>query len=65
MREVVLWSEGGVGMVCCSFFFLKQKTAYGVCSRDWSSDVGSSGGGRERGREERERGREEGKKEGG
>ena len=25
-----------------SFFFLKQKTAYGVCGRDWGSDVCSS-----------------------
>src|SRR3546814_7702076 len=27
-------------MTC--FFFFKQKTAYGVCSSDWSSDVCSS-----------------------
>ena len=27
--------------VCC-FFFFKQKTAYEVCGRDWSSDVCSS-----------------------
>ena len=38
------------------FFFFKQKTAYEMCGRDWSSDVCSSDlregeGGRERGRE--------------
>ena len=27
--------------VCC-FFFFKQKTAYEMCGRDWSSDVCSS-----------------------
>ena len=25
-----------------SFFFFKQKTAYEMCGRDWSSDVCSS-----------------------
>ena len=36
------------------FFFFKQKTAYEMCGRDWSSDVCSSdleGGRRERVRE--------------
>ena len=28
--------------VCCFFFFFKQKTAYEMCGRDWSSDVCSS-----------------------
>ena len=28
--------------VCCFFFFFKQKTAYEIVSRDWSSDVCSS-----------------------
>ena len=27
---------------CCFFFFFKQKTAYEMCGRDWSSDVCSS-----------------------
>ena len=27
---------------CVVFFFFKQKTAYEVCGRDWSSDVCSS-----------------------
>ena len=27
---------------CCVFFFFKQKTAYEIVSRDWSSDVCSS-----------------------
>ena len=27
---------------CCVFFFFKQKTAYELCGRDWSSDVCSS-----------------------
>ena len=26
----------------CLFFFFKQKTAYEMCGRDWSSDVCSS-----------------------
>ena len=26
----------------CRFFFFKQKTAYEMCGRDWSSDVCSS-----------------------
>ena len=33
-------------VVCCGvvffFFFFKQKTAYEMCGRDWSSDVCSS-----------------------
>ena len=32
---------GGWGGVCV-FFFFKQKTAYEMCGRDWSSDVCSS-----------------------
>ena len=28
--------------VCLLFFFFKQKTAYEMCGRDWSSDVCSS-----------------------
>ena len=28
--------------VCVFFFFFKQKTAYEIVSRDWSSDVCSS-----------------------
>ena len=31
---------GGCGVVF--FFFFKQKTAYEMCGRDWSSDVCSS-----------------------
>ena len=31
---------GGGGGGC--FFFFKQKTAYEMCGRDWSSDVCSS-----------------------
>ena len=31
-------SSGGL----CFFFFFKQKTAYEMCGRDWSSDVCSS-----------------------
>ena len=27
---------------CLEIFFFKQKTAYEVCGRDWSSDVCSS-----------------------
>ena len=33
---------GGVGGVGWWFFFFKQKTAYEIVSRDWSSDVCSS-----------------------
>ena len=29
-------------IVVCFFFFFKQKTAYEIVSRDWSSDVCSS-----------------------
>ena len=29
-------------IVCFFFFFFKQKTAYEIVSRDWSSDVCSS-----------------------
>ena len=32
----------GVMMLLCVFFFFKQKTAYEIVSRDWSSDVCSS-----------------------
>ena len=37
----------GVSIVCklfvfVFFFFFKQKTAYEMCGRDWSSDVCSS-----------------------
>ena len=51
---VMLWymreaCDDGVvnGRLCCScgyyfFFFFKQKTAYEIVSRDWSSDVCSS-----------------------
>ena len=42
------WKREGVCNVC--FFFFKQKTAYEMCGRDWSSDVCSSDLG-ERGRE--------------
>ena len=42
---------------CVIFFFFKQKTAYEMCGRDWSSDVCSSDL-RER---ERGRGRREGR----
>ena len=47
------------------FFFFKQKTAYEMCGRDWSSDVCSSDlrEGREREREKGERReREEGER---
>ena len=30
------------GCCCFFFFFFKQKTAYEIVSRDWSSDVCSS-----------------------
>ena len=41
MRWVSDWSvDVGVAYL---FFFFKQKTAYEVCGRDWSSDVCSSG----------------------
>ena len=33
---------GGGGGVVVVFFFFKQKTAYEIVSRDWSSDVCSS-----------------------
>ena len=32
----------GVVLFCFVFFFFKQKTAYEIVSRDWSSDVCSS-----------------------
>ena len=32
----------GQGEVVGIFFFFKQKTAYEMCGRDWSSDVCSS-----------------------
>ena len=57
--------------VLCVFFFFKQKTAYEMCGRDWSSDVCSSDLLREKGGEEggskrelREKGGEEGGREG-
>src|SRR5213075_957370 len=31
-----------IGIVCVFFFFFKQKTAYEITRRDWSSDVCSS-----------------------
>ena len=31
-----------VVVIFCFFFFFKQKTAYEIVSRDWSSDVCSS-----------------------
>ena len=34
--------EGGGGGWGWWFFFFKQKTAYEMCGRDWSSDVCSS-----------------------
>ena len=43
-KRVLGW--GGGGVVCGGgggvFFFFKQKTAYEIVSRDWSSDVCSS-----------------------
>ena len=38
------WWGGGGGVcgVFFFFFFFKQKTAYEMCGRDWSSDVCSS-----------------------
>ena len=36
------WGGGGGGGVVVVFFFFKQKTAYEIVSRDWSSDVCSS-----------------------
>ena len=38
---VYLWGGGG-GVWFFFFFFFKQKTAYEIVSRDWSSDVCSS-----------------------
>ena len=32
----------GIMTACVRFFFFKQKTAYEIVSRDWSSDVCSS-----------------------
>ena len=34
--------KGGGGVCGVFFFFFKQKTAYEMCGRDWSSDVCSS-----------------------
>ena len=34
--------KGGGGCGVVFFFFFKQKTAYEMCGRDWSSDVCSS-----------------------
>ena len=37
------WNNNGcVYRVYYFFFFFKQKTAYEMCGRDWSSDVCSS-----------------------
>ena len=41
-RLVELEGGGGGGYVVFFFFFFKQKTAYEMCGRDWSSDVCSS-----------------------
>ena len=38
MKERRVGGVGGGGVV----FFFKQKTAYEMCGRDWSSDVCSS-----------------------
>ena len=38
----VVWDMGSRGERCFFFFFFKQKTAYEIVSRDWSSDVCSS-----------------------
>ena len=39
----MVWGGGGGGWGgVCVFFFFKQKTAYEMCGRDWSSDVCSS-----------------------
>ena len=37
-----VWVGGGGVWCCFFFFFFKQKTAYEMCGRDWSSDVCSS-----------------------
>ena len=42
-----LWMTGGavvnqISMMLTNFFFFKQKTAYEITERDWSSDVCSS-----------------------
>ena len=45
MFDVMLvnsWMRGGGGGGGGFFFFFKQKTAYEMCGRDWSSDVCSS-----------------------
>ena len=39
---VVSCCSGGGGGGYVVFFFFKQKTAYEMCGRDWSSDVCSS-----------------------
>ena len=40
---IVLCYEGVEGVsIIVGFFFFKQKTAYEIVSRDWSSDVCSS-----------------------
>src|SRR5216110_2697295 len=38
--NILLWDKGGQEVLL--FFFFKQKTAYEIISRDWSSDVCSS-----------------------
>ena len=40
-EEVRCYDRSGTKM-CLFFFFFKQKTAYEMCGRDWSSDVCSS-----------------------
>ena len=43
MFEIVIFYCGGCHvLVFFFFFFFKQKTAYEIVSRDWSSDVCSS-----------------------
>src|SRR5213075_1500163 len=39
---VFVMEEGEVSMMVVVFFFFKQKTAYEITRRDWSSDVCSS-----------------------
>ena len=57
-KDVAVKYDNKVEGKKCLFFFFKQRTAYEVCGRDWSSDVCSSDlGGREGGREGREGGR--------
>ena len=43
-EEEIVWQRRGEEKKCLwlFFFFFKQKTAYEMCGRDWSSDVCSS-----------------------